>query len=133
MGLATKLIPARIRKMLRDRAMRGATVHCPICDKGAIAYLPSGAPPRPHVLCPFCGSRERTRMVWLFLRQHGLPRPGSKILHVAPEKGLRNRMMAVPGVTYIPGDKHAPGYEYPPGTLDLDVTHIPFPTTISTW
>lgn len=127
MGLATKLIPARIRKMLRDRAMHGATVHCPVCGKGAIAYLPSGNPPRPHVECAFCGSRERTRMIWLYLQQRGLPRTGSRILHVAPEKGLGARLQAVPQVTYVGGDKHDPGYTYPPNTIDLDVTHIPFP------
>ena len=121
-----RLLPPPLKQWMRRRALRGDTVQCPICEQGAIAFLPSGKPPRPHVLCPFCGSRERARMTWLFLQERGVLHPALRILHIAPEACLRDRLKALSGVVYTAGDKHAPGYEYPPGTLDLDVTQLPF-------
>ena len=122
-----RLLPNKLRGLLRDRVMQGDAVHCPVCERSAIAFLPSGKPPRPHVLCPFCGSRERARLTWLFLKEQGLLKPGQRILHVAPERCLRERLMSLPDVDYVAGDKHEPGYTYPAGTVDLDITKIQFP------
>jgi SAM-dependent methyltransferase len=107
--------------------MRGDTVFCPVCGRGAIAFLPMGTPPRPHVRCPFCGSMERTRMLWTLLERRGVLKTGAHVLHVAPEPGLRERLRAIKGIRYVAGDKHEPGYHYPLGTIDLDVTSLPFP------
>ncbi|MBX2974438.1 MAG: methyltransferase domain-containing protein [Flavobacteriales bacterium] len=126
MSLFSKLLPAGLRGFVRRQALRGDTVHCPICDQGAIAYLPSGSPPRPHVLCPFCGSRERARMAWLFLKERKVLRAGLRVLHVAPERCLREKLTVLPGVKYTAGDKFTPGYDYPSGTIDLDITAMPF-------
>lgn len=126
-GLLQRFLPDSWRQAVRNRALQGDTVRCPICEKGAIAYLPSGSPPRPHVLCPFCGSRERARMAWLFLQERKVLRPGLRILHVAPENCLGDKLKALPKVEYIAGDKHEPGYHYPTGTIDLDITKLPFP------
>ncbi len=54
-------------------------------------------------------------------------RPGLRILHVAPEQCLREELSKLPQVDYIAGDKHEPGYRYPVGTVDLDITDLPFP------
>ncbi len=66
-------------------------------------------------------------MAWLFIKQKGLLRPGLRILHVAPERCLREKLTILPGVKYTAGDKFTPGYNYPPGTVDLDITSIQFP------
>lgn len=66
-------------------------------------------------------------MTWLFLKQRNVLRPGIRILHVAPEKCLREKLMALSGVDYTAGDKHEPGYSYPSGTADLDITSIGYP------
>ena len=125
-GLLQRLLPGALRQALRNRALQGGTVYCPVCELGAIAFLPSGSPPRPHVLCPFCGSRERARMAWLFLKERNALRPGLRILHVAPEQCLRDKLIALPQVQYVAGDKHEPGYRYASGTMDLDVRQLPF-------
>jgi len=43
---------------------------------------------RPNAACAACGSLERARLVALTLDTLGLPKPNSRILHVAPERGL---------------------------------------------
>lgn len=126
LGLLKLLVPAALKERVRLYFMRGDKVLCPLCGQGAIAYLPAGTPPRPHALCAFCGSLERGRMLWLHLQRAGLLRPGVRVLHVAPEKGLRQRIAGMPGIRYVGGDKHEPGYAYPAGTMDLDITAMPF-------
>ncbi len=66
-------------------------------------------------------------MMALALQERGLPRPGHRVLHVAPDRSLRDRLRTSPGVTYVGGDRKEPGYTYPPGTIDLDVAALPFP------
>ena len=126
MSLIARLLPSGLRAVIRRQVMAGDAVYCPVCERGAIAYLPSGTPPRPHVLCPFCGSRERARMAWLFLKEHKVLRAGLRVLHVAPERCLREKLTVLPGVKYTAGDKFTPGYDYPAGTIDLDITAMPF-------
>lgn len=65
-------------------------------------------------------------MAWLFLQEKGLLRAGLRVLHVAPEACLRERLTGLPGVSYTAGDKFAPGYEHPQGTMELDITDLPF-------
>jgi SAM-dependent methyltransferase len=127
MGLLNKLVPTSLKVKLRHRFMRGDAVYCPICGNSGIAFLPSGDPPRPHAQCAFCGSLERARMAWLYLKRLGLPKAGTRVLHVAPENCLRERFKSVPGVEYIAGDKFDPGYRWASETIRLDVTEIPFP------
>ena len=45
---------------------------------------------------------------------------------MAPEQCLRDKLIALPQVQYVAGDKHEPGYRYASGTMDLDVTQLPF-------
>jgi SAM-dependent methyltransferase len=125
-GALRHLIPAQLRRFLREQVLAGDTVHCPLCNRGSIAFLPMGTPPRPHVMCPFCGSFERTRMMALALKERGLPRSGDRVLHVAPDRSLRSMLSALP-ITYMAGDRMEPGYSYPPGTEYLDITAIPYP------
>lgn len=66
-------------------------------------------------------------MMWLHLRRQGLPKPGMRVLHVAPEHSLFRRFSGEKGITYVAGDKHEPGYQWPAGTIELDVTALRFP------
>lgn len=63
----------------------------------------------------------------LALSKRSLPRAGQRILHVAPDKCLRERLQGTPGVEYVAGDKMEPGYDYPAGTIYMDITEIGFP------
>lgn len=65
-------------------------------------------------------------MTWLFLKQKNVLQPGMRVLHVAPERCLSERLRLLPDVKYTAGDKFTPGYDYPRGTMDLDITALPF-------
>lgn len=65
-------------------------------------------------------------MAWLFLKERKVLRAGLRVLHVAPERCLREKLTVLPGVKYTAGDKFTPGYDYPSGTIDLDITAMPF-------
>lgn len=125
-ALLKRLLPASLKERARMYLMRGNAVHCPICEQGAIAFLPSGTPLRAHALCPFCHSLERARALWLVLQQRDALHPGTNVLHVAPERSLGRRLRAMSGVRYTAGDKHEPGYTYGRDTIDLDITALPF-------
>lgn len=59
-------------------------MQCNICGGTAFTDMPK----RPRVRCADCGSLERTRVAALHITEDLRPRPGSHILHFAPERGL---------------------------------------------
>ncbi len=120
------LLPRSIREAIRLRFMRGATVYCPVCENGAIAYLPSGTPPRPHAICAFCGSLERTRVTWLYLKKNGSLDQKISLLHIAPDKSLFKNFRRLSNLGYTAGDKFESGYKWPAGTIYLDITDLQF-------
>ncbi|MBI1364816.1 MAG: methyltransferase domain-containing protein [Alphaproteobacteria bacterium] len=79
----------RLADRLRPQARGGAPAlprQCPICGfRGT--FSPAGQPSRPDARCPRCRSRERHRLIHLFLEQRGVDlADGRSILHFAPEK-----------------------------------------------
>src|SRR5262245_51278895 len=70
---------------------RGDRVVCPLCDGQWRMFLPFGVGLRLRrdAICPGCGSLERDRAAWLHLRsQEAWLAPGTRLLHIAPERGL---------------------------------------------
>jgi len=61
-------------------------VQCNLC--GSLSFRDFGG--RPRAQCTACGSLERTRFLWLYLRR--IVEPGHKVLHFAPEKGLYQQL-----------------------------------------
>lgn len=86
--------------------LRGSTRYCPVCERGARRFLDFGVPARREVACPWCGSLERHRLVWTYLRERtDLFDAGSKaVLHVAPEACLRERFADRLGGGYVTAD-----------------------------
>ena len=65
---------------------------CPICGYRGV-FVSVGRPPRRDVRCPSCGSRERHRLMHLWVTEGGGDRlAGKRILHFAPEKAVRQQM-----------------------------------------
>ncbi len=94
---------------------------CPIC-RGRFRRFEPAPNGRPNARCPRCGSLERHRRIWLYLhtRTELFDRP-TRLLHVAPEPCLTERLRASPAVDYLSGDL-TPGV----GMVTLDLTDLDF-------
>ncbi|MGK0298929.1 MAG: hypothetical protein ACI9XC_002554 [Gammaproteobacteria bacterium] len=79
-----KRLKARLREP-RQFSVPSADKECPIC--GYIGrFLSLGTPPRWDGRCPNCGSRERHRLIHIFLKNRNINlHDGRKILHFAAE------------------------------------------------
>lgn len=84
---------------LRDRRQfRGGRLprHCPVCFYRGV-FISVGHPPRWDARCPNCGSRERHRLLRLWITEGGGDRlAGQRILHFAPERVFMRRMRGDP-------------------------------------
>ncbi|MGH7152736.1 MAG: class I SAM-dependent methyltransferase [Acetobacteraceae bacterium] len=107
--------------LLRDsRQFRRPTLArtCPICGYHGI-FVSVGHPPRWDARCLRCGSRERHRLMHLWITEVGGNRlAGRRILHFAPEKALLRQMKD--NAQYETADLHQPGV-----THRIDITSIP--------
>ncbi len=84
-------------------------------------FIGVGHPPRWDARCPQCGSRERHRLMHLWVTEGGGARlAGRRILHFAPEKAVLRRMRGNP--LYETADLHQPGV-----THRVDITRVPLP------
>lgn len=93
---------------------------CPICGFHG-EFLALGTPPRWDGRCPNCSSRERHRLIHLFLERSGIDlKQAETILHFAPEGYFKRQMAGHPG--YRTAD-------LVPGKADLamDIANITLP------
>ncbi len=100
---------------------KGRRLECPVCG-GRFRRMRHGRGRR-DVQCPRCGSYERVRALWLFLRdQTGLSEGSHRVLHFAPEPSIAAAIEAMPGVEYLSADVE-------PGVAMevVDITEIPHP------
>lgn len=101
----------------------GNTYHCPLCDRSARTFINNskrdgqavidkyhitamGA--RPHYRCPWCGSSDKERLLWLYIKKQSIISNKTKqisILHIAPEKNIRVKLQSQKHISYISGDK----------------------------
>ena len=89
---------------------------CPICGYQGV-FIGVGHPPRWDARCPQCGSRERHRLMHLWVTEGGGNRlAGRRILHFAPEKAVLRQMRENP--LYESADLHQKG------VTRLDVVHF---------
>ena len=66
---------------------------------------------RKSIRCGCCGSLERTRLQYLHMQRLGLPKAGSRILHVAPERSIAEICSTTFGADYRPVDFNPDGYK----------------------
>jgi SAM-dependent methyltransferase len=111
--------------------LRGSRVTCPLCDESFGSFAPFGNPRRDNARCHRCGSLERHRWLWLFLRDHTDLLKGDHslaVLHFAPERLLGERLCRCPHINYKAADL-APSFYNGRGVAveRMDVTNIPYP------
>ena len=94
---------------------------CPCCGWKFRKFLPNGANQRPNALCPRCGSLERHRLLYLYLKNRtNLFSDRLRVLHFAPEPVFRKILMSLSNLDYISADLDSPA-----AMVKLDITNIP--------
>jgi SAM-dependent methyltransferase len=115
-----------VRPALRAAALAGARVllrgdrhECPCCGGRFSRFIARDE----SLVCPRCRSRERQRVLWLYLRRElGIEASSARVLHLAPEPALHDRLRALPRLRYETGDL-APG---PLVDRTMDVERLPY-------
>lgn len=103
--------------------------YCPVCDKDVDNWLPLHREVDIGVrveepggrLCPHCGSFERTRHIWIYMKQTRLLEMNPRFLHFGPERGLIPRLRAALGDSYVTTDIAMPNVD-----RKEDITHLTF-------
>jgi Methyltransferase domain len=97
-----------LRRRARLLTYAGRAVHCPCCERDFRRFMV----PDPRLLnaiCPWCGSQVRHRALWLYLRtRRELLEGPLRLLHVAPEHVIGERLRALPRVDYLSADLDSP-------------------------
>lgn len=98
--------------------------YCPVCGSNVRSFQKTGVNKRPDGRCPVCGAPERLRLAWLFLdrRSELFDRPSKKILHIAPEERVAQKLRAIAGEDYISAD-----LDESRAMVKMDVTQIDYP------
>ena len=102
----------KLKSLLLTKMLKGTNVHCNICNKNFTTFIPHLN--RINACCPNCGSLERTRLIWYYIKRKGLLNETVNLLHVAPETYLYELFNSNTALNYIPIDKFTRGYSYPP-------------------
>ena len=142
--IADKVLPICIQRFCIDcyyflksfRALRyrGSRYKCPFCNHSFSKFLPAGVDSavlkkkkiigggrRQNVLCPFCSSIDRERLVYVFIKENNLLFKDMKLLHVAPERNLK-RVFERKKINYFSADLKSAL-----ARIKMDIQKIKFP------
>lgn len=98
--------------------------YCPICNTSSFRFQDAGRPLRGEVLCGRCGSRERHRLIYLYLRRvvrlFSGPSPPKKVLDISPHRSLADALHANLEEGYLSAGKGRVSME------QMDVQNMPY-------
>lgn len=89
-----------LTRTIRRVTLAGSALQCPLCEGEARRFVGPYAD-----TCPWCDSNGRHRFLWWYLSPR--LRPGSRVLHLAPEQSVRRRLASAP-ITYVTADLNRP-------------------------
>jgi SAM-dependent methyltransferase len=136
------LIPTKLRSPIKRTINRvryaGSNVHCPICDASFSRFVPYGlhfpvleelsvvgGGLREYACCPGCGSTDRERLVWMYLlHELNINHKQWRILHVAPEKSLFNKLSKINSLDILTADISGRNV-----MVKMDITNIDIDTS----
>ncbi len=96
--------------------------HCPICQNTQDKLFNSfGINPREDAQCNNCGSLERHRLLWYYIKEHTqlFQEDNKKFLHIAPERILSTLFSQHLGEKYLSVD-----LSNPRAMIQMDITDI---------
>lgn len=121
LGEASRQLRYAALVVTRPGALQAKT--CPVCSRRLVGFVHGGK------LCPFCTSFPRHRMFWpLMQRWLAGACETVRVMHVAPDKCLRQPLLSHPNVQYLGIDRFTPGHYYPPDTRPGDIECLDQPT-----
>lgn len=103
----------------------GNKVECTVCEKSFRKFLNYGSAVanRDNVLCPYCLTLERHRLMWLYLKEKtDFFTVQKKVLHIAPEQCFYKRFRKQKNLDYTTGDLFSPLAD-----IKFDLHDIPLP------
>jgi len=102
----------------------GNKVECNVCQKKFKKFLSYGSKvaERDNVLCPYCLTLERHRLIWMYLQDKTdfFSDRKFKVLHIAPEQCFHKKFKKQANLEYVTGD-----LESPIADLHFDLHAIP--------
>lgn len=100
----------------------GNKFQCPICKGTFRTLLKAGEKQRKNAACPRCGSLERQRLIWMYLKEKtDFFNSKIKILHFAPELCFQRIFSSLPNLNYFSADLQD---NY--AMVKMDITNISF-------
>lgn len=107
-----KVTPVKYREYFKKNIFYGNKKFCPVCDSKIKKFFTYYFPPhikigpRLDALCPVCGSIERERLLWFYFEEctNLFISPKKKILHIAPEVVLSDRIRKNEFIEYLSAD-----------------------------
>jgi hypothetical protein len=123
--VAKAIIPDTYHERFRrgfERIMRfGLARYCPCCKARLRRFEPFGLVPRPEAKCPVCGSLERHRLAYLYIKEKTNLFDGhqKKLLPVAPEWQMSQLFQSVDYIDYLSVDPCDPL-----AMVKMDITDI---------
>src|SRR3972149_11142427 len=79
-------------------------VECPFCGWRGKKFFPAGVNPRKNAKCPRCGSLERHRLYYLYLKNVIPKNQRLKMLHFAPERSMSMFFRSYSNLDYLSVD-----------------------------
>ncbi len=73
--------------------------------------------------CKTCTSDDRHRLLWFYLEKLNITN-STRILHIAPEPGIYNRLKELAGDNYITADFNPSGYNFVSNCQLIDLTNL---------
>jgi SAM-dependent methyltransferase len=108
---------------LRGRWYRGGEHQCPCCDTRIRRFLSGGVTLRPNAQCPRCGSLERHRLLWLYLKHKtDFFNRHLRVLDVAPSYFMQQKFRRYSNLDYL-----STGLDDSWVMTHMDIMAIPLP------
>lgn len=80
---------------------------------------------RSKIRCKVCGSSERARLLWLYLETYGSLGPDSRVLHIAPERCIYDRLVKIlASDNYHVRDFNPAGYPFAKNISKIDLCNL---------
>jgi SAM-dependent methyltransferase len=126
----------RLKTLIRKVRFWGSKYYCPMCDSNIKELRPYGfkfpvltekniigGGYRLNVQCPICKSKDRERLLYLYLsKKTNLLTEQVKLLHVAPEPALSSFIKQHSNIDYLTADIGSDSV-----MVKMDITEIEYP------